>query len=98
MVKRRGVCLCWCDHNFIFYWLNERTFPKVQNIYLNSNPSSPKVLRRKFSCIHLHEKFENVLQNSDMRNMNVRIISKKKYDELIDRYENEDMIYKVLNE
>ena len=35
-----------CNKNFVYYWLHQRTFPDVINIYLLSHPCEPTVLRR----------------------------------------------------
>lgn len=35
-----------CDKNFVFYWCNERTFPNVANVHLDSHPCEPCVLYR----------------------------------------------------
>jgi hypothetical protein len=40
------VFLRSCDKNFVFYWLNKRTFPMVQTIYLESHPCETCVLSR----------------------------------------------------
>lgn len=35
-----------CDKNFVFYWCNERTFPNVVDVHLDSHPCEPCVLYR----------------------------------------------------
>jgi hypothetical protein len=49
-----------CDKNFVFYWLNQRTFPNLKSIYLASHPCDYEVLHRfPQSTIYLIKKFEN---------------------------------------
>lgn len=35
-----------CNKNFIYYWLDYRTFPRVKHIYLSSHPCECDVLHR----------------------------------------------------
>jgi hypothetical protein len=35
-----------CDKNFVYYWLNEKTFPAIEKVYLLSHPCDPQVFRR----------------------------------------------------
>ena len=42
----RYVYLDGCNKNFVYYWLNRKTFPNVQKIYLNSHPCQSNVLHR----------------------------------------------------
>lgn len=35
-----------CDKNFVYYWLNHKTFPNVTNIFLLSHPCEPNLFLR----------------------------------------------------
>jgi hypothetical protein len=105
----KNLFLDHCDKNFIYYWLNRRTFPNVQNVYLGSHPCKPNVLRRDFAQIHLHEAYRNYKKKWAHENNNIQIITEEKYDEMIQYYENEELkfnescdneepIFKELNE
>ena len=40
------VVLRRCSREFVYYWLNTRTFPTVKTIYLDSEPCDPSLFDR----------------------------------------------------
>lgn len=41
-----NVMLYRCDKNFVYYWLDQNTFPNVKNIILFSHPCEPGLFHR----------------------------------------------------
>ncbi|MBA3756248.1 MAG: hypothetical protein H0X02_08520 [Nitrosomonas sp.] len=45
VIQAHTVVLDNCDKNFVFYWLNSRTFPYMNTLVLNSHPCEPSIVR-----------------------------------------------------
>ena len=74
-----------CDKNFVYYWMNQQTFPNAKNVYLNSHPCDYDVLGRQFKNIYLHESYSRYKERWGGKN--VKVISDKDYESLINTYE-----------
>ncbi len=75
-----------CDENFVYYWVNQRTFPKAKNVYLNSHPCEFTVFLRKFEMIYLHESYRRHGHICD-EGRNFKVISGSNYQLAISKYE-----------
>jgi len=63
-----------CDKNFVYYWLNNQTFPNVKTIYLSSHPCEYPVMRRfPQSQIYLNDWYQRYKTRwaDDLTNVNV---------------------------
>lgn len=63
-----------CDKNFVYYWLNQRTFPNVKKIYLSSHPCDPRVLNRFPQSTLLLDKFYEEYKTRWSRDLNNIVI------------------------
>lgn len=48
-----------CDKNFVYYWINKNTFPKLEELHLMSHPCEPEVLQTKDYTTYLSDYFIN---------------------------------------
>lgn len=46
IIECNSVIIKNCNKNFVYYWLNNKTFPQVENIFLLSHPCDKKVFSR----------------------------------------------------
>ncbi len=48
IIKSENIFMDRCDKNFVFYWLlqQEKVFPDIKFLYLNSHPCEPAILKR----------------------------------------------------
>lgn len=79
-----------CDRNFVAYWLNKRTFPKVQNIYVGSHIRPINFFLKEFSDIKLKEstqEYENQIHSNKSLNNNIKLISSIEYDSILEKYD-----------
>jgi hypothetical protein len=86
--KCKNLFLNKCDKNFVYYWLDKKYFPNLVNVYLGSHPCEYNVLYRDLGCncnVYLHENYRNYGSHR------TNIISRKKYNELLNSYEDEEM-------
>ena len=88
IVLSKVVVLDRCDKNFIYYFLDEKTFPLMNKLYLNSHPCEPVVVEwmenRAFDIdIYIHEKWEIFIKRWGYENSAVKIISNAEYEKFL---------------
>lgn len=86
--KCNTLFLNHCDHNFAYYWLDSKTFPNLERVYINSHPSEDSVLCRKLGKIYLTEGFEMYARNVSTINK----ISDQEFLRLLGSYDEEDIL------
>lgn len=82
-----------CNKNFVYYWLDKKTFPKVKNVFLGSHPCEFEVLARMDSDIYVHDMFERYTRrggNQDRKN--VKVILDEDYQKVLNDYDSEELI------
>jgi hypothetical protein len=98
-----------CDKNFLAYWLNRRTFPKANKVYINSHPCQSHTLITldpdgnenewkyisKFNEIYLHEHFYNHYKNKWWSDIDsIKNITDSDFEKKMASYDNEQIILK----
>ena len=73
-----------CDVDFVYYWINKRTFPNAKRIYLDSPPYD---LQYDYDYIYLHEKHKQYREWFK----NIVIVDDESYKQLLNNYENEPL-------
>jgi len=53
-----------CDKNFVYYWLDEFTFPAAEDIWLDSHPCDPRVFERcpkatLYICTNMYRRYKD---------------------------------------
>ena len=65
-----------CNKNFVYYWLDRKTFPNVNTIYLNSHPCSTSVLSRfKNTTIYLSRRFSSYKLKWHPNDNNIHVLN-----------------------
>lgn len=83
----KNVFVSQCDKNFVFYWMNQRIFPQLENLYLASHPCEPCVLRQDFN-IYLTDTYRRY---ATRWGKNTQIISTDQFKELLAEYHTENI-------
>ena len=87
------------DKNFVYYWLNNNTFPSVKNIYLMAHPCDYPVLRRfryggvSTAKIFLEESYQRYKNRWASDLDNVILMSRNEIYEIRDGYKEEELIF-----
>lgn len=93
IIKAHTVVLDQCDKNFVYYWLDERTFPCMKELILNSHPCDPGVVRwmvkRPHIRISVHENWYRYINrwnhNGDIEAPHIKPISDVEYRKLLNK-------------
>ena len=86
------VYIEWCDKNFIYYWIDETTFPNAKEVYLMSHPCEPETLWRDFDHIYLTEQFWQYKERWAKDHDNITMMKKQVIKDRIASYEKEELI------
>lgn len=81
--------LIQCDKNFAFYWLDNRTFPNLKEVYLGSHPCESSVLTRNQVNVHLHETYTSYKESWWWNNDNINLISGETFEAILKEYDGE---------
>lgn len=92
------VYIEWCDKNFIYYWIDETTFPHAKELYLMAHPCEPETLWREFNHIYLTERFFQYKQRWAPEQDNVTMMEENAIKDLVASYEEEDIILEDIPE
>ena len=91
--KAETIFMTECDKNFVYYWLDKRTFPNVQRIFLNSHPCEMPVLHRfNDALLYLNENERGYKERWARTNINVNLLENKIMKILFDKLPNDDII------
>lgn len=77
-----------CDKNFVFYWLNKHTFPKVKTIYLVSHPCEPEIFRRfPEGIMYIADRYSHYVHRWADERENIKMMSENTIHELAESTE-----------
>jgi len=80
--------LIQCDKNFVFHWMDKRTFPNLREVYIGSHPCEPCVLTdNKFDTVYLHEAYTSYKEMWWPDEENVKLISDENYEAALKNYD-----------
>lgn len=86
--KSELVFIDKCDKNFIYYWLNKKTFPNAQCIYLACHPCDDVVFKRNLTIKLVDNDFTKRWQKYIPA---VNIIKESHYNYLLNNCKPEDI-------
>lgn len=81
-----------CDKNFVYFYIDKRRFPNVEEVYLNASPCDSKIFYEGFK-IHLTENYKRYKERWASRDDKVDVITEEQFNQELAKYKEEGAIF-----